>query len=204
MDLNGFMRSTSLIFIMIFSVSMFGCKAEKLDINPTNYFNDTELVNFKYKVIRYAGDLPRQGNNENKFDSSFDDHYKKLSAAHKCRFYYKDAKSGYQYFLLTRIAPSLTEKIVAIGGKLKMSDDSLTYYEEIFRTWKMPEQEQLQVAEMLFRKMLNEEDLSKYYPENSGDQYIIEFPSERYYFDTTGRRWLLKELRGKELPNMVR
>jgi hypothetical protein len=198
------MRSTFLIFIVLFSVFVFGCTTEKLDIDPTNYFDTAQLGGFKYKVIRYAGDLPRNGNHDNKFDSSYNDHYKKLSAAHQLRFYYEDAKSGYRYFLLTRIAPSLTEKYVAVGGKLKMSADSLTSYEEVFRTWKMPEEEQLKTAEMLFRKMLKGEDLSKYYPENSGEAYIIEFPSKRYYFDTTKRRWLLEELRGKKLPNMVR
>lgn len=198
------MRSTFLIAFVSVSVFVFGCSTEKLDIEPNNYLDSKELESFKYKVVRYAGDLPNKGNHDNKFDTSFNDHYKEISAAHQLRFYYEDAASGYKYFLLTRIAPSLKEKYVAIGGKLKMNSDSLTFYEEVFRTWKMPEEEQLKVAEMLFRKMLNGSDLSKYYPENSGDKYIIEFPSERSYFDTSKRRWLLEELRGKKLPNMYR
>lgn len=198
------MRISFLSLVLILSVFVFGCKTEKPEIDPTNYFDNAELSAFKYKIIRYAGELPGKGTHANKFDSSFNEHYKKLSAAHELRFYYEDTKTGYHYFLLTRIAPSLTEKLVAIGGKLIMTADSLTYYEEVFRTWKMPEEDQLKVSEMLFKKMLKGEDLSRYYPENSGEDYIIEFPSQRYYFDTSKRRWLLEQLRNKELPNMVR
>ncbi len=46
------MRSTFLIFIVLFSVFVFGCTTEKLDIDPTNYFDTAQLGGFKYKVIR--------------------------------------------------------------------------------------------------------------------------------------------------------
>lgn len=198
------MRSTFVLFVVIISFFVFGCSTEKFVIDPIAYLDSAEQNSVKYKVIRYAGDLPGKGSHDNKFDSSFNDHYLKVSAAHQLRFYYEDAKTEYSFFLLTRIAPSLSEKYVAIGGKLKLSADSLVFYEEVFRTWKMPENDQLKTAEMLFRKMLKGEDLRQYYPENSGNDYIIEFPSSRVYFDTSKRRWLLEELRGKQLPNMVR
>jgi hypothetical protein len=199
------MRSTLIIFIVIFSLFVVGCSSNKIDIEPSSYLDSTEIGDFKYSIIRYAGDLAGKASHDNKFDPSFDDYYKNLSAAHELRFYSADTASEHTYFLLTRIAPSLTKKYVAIGGKLKMNKDSITYYEEVFRTWKMPEEEQLKVSEMLFNKMIKGEDLSMYYPENSGDEYIIEFPSEKVFFDTTRRRWLLEELRNKEdLPNMLR
>lgn len=199
------MRSTLINFIVISLLFVVGCSSNKIDIEPSSYLDSTEIGDFNYSIIRYAGDLAGKASQDNKFDSSFDDYYKNLSAAHKLRFYFTDTASGHTYFLLTRIAPSLTQKYVAIGGKLKMNKDSITYYEEIFRTWKMPEEEQLKVSEMLFNKMIKGEDLSMYYPENSGDEYIIEFPSEKVFFDTTRRRWLLEELRNKEdLPNMLR
>jgi len=197
------MRSV-LIFLVVYSSFFIGCSFDKVDIQPESYLDSLEINDFKYKIIRYVGDLPGKGTYENRFESDFDDHYQKLSAAHNLDFYFTDTNTKYTYFLLTRIAPSLTKKYVAIGGKLKMSKDSLVYYEEVFRTWKMPLDDQLKVSEMLFKKMLKGEDLSMYYPENSGDKYIIEFPSKKVYFDTKKRRWLREELRDKELPNMLR
>jgi len=198
------MRSTFILFVVIISVFVFGCSNDNFVIDPIAYLDTAEQNSFKYKVIRYAGDLPAKGSHDNKFDSSFNDHYRKLSAAHQLRFYYEDTKTGYSFFVLTRIAPSLIEKYVAIGGKFKYSVDSLVFYQEVFRSWKMPINDQLITAEMLFKKMLKGEDLSQYYPENSGKDYIIEFPSNQVYFDTSKRRWLREELRGKDLPNMVR
>jgi len=44
---------------------------------------------------------------------------------------------------------------------------------------------------MLFDLMIKGEDLSPYYPQNSGKEEFIELSDERTYFDTEERRWKL-------------
>lgn len=197
------MRSI-LYLIVSFSLFVLGCSSDKINIEPSSYLDSIRVRNFKNSIIRYTGDLPEKGNYNSRFDVRFDEHYQKQVAGHNLEFYLEDTVGNQTYFLLTRIAPSLTKKYVAIGGKLKIDQDSITYYEEVFRTWKMPEDEQLKISEMLFRKMVKGEDLSKYYSENSGDDYIIEFPNEKIYYDTDKRTWLHIGLKGKEIPNMLR
>jgi hypothetical protein len=48
------------------------------------------------------------------------------------------------------------------------------------------------LAFKLFDEMVRDKDLTKYYPENSGDEYIIEFPSAEVYFDNNSRTWKRK------------
>jgi hypothetical protein len=67
-------------------------------------------------------------------------------------------------------------------------DGSLRYYEEVFRTWKMPENVLNERYPVLFDKMVKGESLEPYYSKNKGDQYI-EFPDDRFYFDAQTRTW---------------
>jgi hypothetical protein len=99
-------------------------------------------------------------------------------------------KNGDEYFLVSRIAPSLKVKKVAVGVKMKRDDQgNLLDYEEVFRTWKFEIPEMQQKGLMLFDKMVRGEDLSAYYPQNSGEEEYIEFPDERVFYDVNERRW---------------
>jgi hypothetical protein len=162
---------------------------EKLAVE--NNFTVEEAENFNYQIIRYLGKLPGKADHTSKFDEKFDEHYHKLSKAHSLKFYYKDKKTGVEYFLITRIAPSIKLKKVAIGGKLIRTDSGdISNYEEIFRTWKMEEKELSEKSHLLFVNMIKGEDLSPYFPENSGEDEWIEFPNENVYFDNEKRRWI--------------
>ncbi|HMN90369.1 MAG TPA: hypothetical protein PKD70_08675 [Saprospiraceae bacterium] len=145
---------------------------------------------FLYDIIRYMGKLPGKANQMTKFEAVFDDHYREQAARHRLELYYNDAKTGDIYFLTSRIAPSIKVKRVAIGGKLRRDEQGkVVYYEEVFRTWKMEEPEMKEKSGMLFVKMLKGEDLSLYYPENSGKEEYIEFPNQDVYFDVAQRVW---------------
>jgi hypothetical protein len=161
-----------------------------VNLDVAAQLNVGQQEDFVYSVIRYIGHLPGKANHSNKFASEFDSFYVKLAQRHQLRFY--GEADGYQYFIITRIAPSLQEKYVASGGRVKfeMGTKNITDFEEIFRTWKMPLDELLPISEKLLREAIDGKDLSKYYPENSGDDYIIEFPNSEVSYDKANRVWV--------------
>ncbi|SIS54838.1 hypothetical protein [Belliella pelovolcani] len=140
-------------------------------------------------VIRYMGHLPKKGTHDNKFDLVFDEYYSNLALDYTVEAYHQEGE--YEFFMASRIAPSLKVKKVAIGVKMKRnSDGALEYYEEVFRTWKFEEEEMLEKGMFLFDLMVQGKDLSPYYPQNSGDEEYIEFPDSRVSFDISQRRWI--------------
>ena len=158
---------------------------------PSKNLSEEQQRSLIYTTIRYMGHLPKKGTHETKFDTVFDEYYSKLAMDYTLEAYAEE--KGFEYFLASRIAPSLKVKKVAIGVKLKRdTQGNLTFYEEVFRTWKFEEQEMLEKGLMLFDKMVKGQDLSPYYPQNSGKEEYIEFPDERTYYDTQERIWKLK------------
>ena len=73
-----------------------------------------------------------------------------------------------------------------------MVNDSIVYYEEICRTWKMEEDELKTKTAMLFNMVINEEDLSPYLTKNSSPEFYIEFPDDINFFDVNERIWKSK------------
>ncbi len=142
------------------------------------------------KIIRYTGHLPKKATHETKFDTTFNEFYAQELAKHRIDLYYRDERTGDIYLLVSRIAPSLTVKRVATGIHMRLEGDSIAYYNEVFRTWKMPEPELAEKARMLFEKMVRGQDLSPYYPQNSGNEDYIEFPDPNTRFDVEKRRWV--------------
>ncbi|MFN4079671.1 MAG: hypothetical protein ACK4NS_02125 [Saprospiraceae bacterium] len=148
---------------------------------------ESQMLN---RIIRYCGYMPKKANHLTKFNAVYDTFYIDQAGKHKIDLMYQDEKKGDTYLLVSRIAPSLKAKRVAIGIKLRMENDSLIRYEEVFRTWKMPEEELSVKGAMLFNKMVAGKDLSPYYPQNSGKEDYIEFPDPQTHFDVNKRRWV--------------
>ncbi len=174
-------------------VGFLSCKQEKetRDFSAKNILSTAEIDEFKYEIIRYAGKLAGRANHETKFNQEFDIHYLELAANHQLPFYYVKQDTGEIYFMLTRIAPSIHYRKVAIGGMLTRNESGeITYYEEAFRTWKMEESELLEKSHKIFSDYVDGKDLSKYYPENSGGEEYIEFPNEEVYYDAEQRIWI--------------
>lgn len=167
------------------------CTSDSFDFTPKNHLNTYEDSVFKYSIIRYAGKLPPKASHNIKFDPYFDEYYIQLAQKHRLDFYYP-SEDGFIYFQISRIAPSLQEKYVGIGGKLKRDQaGNIVYYEEVYRTWKMPYDELLKVSKQVFIDMVNGKNLEKYYTKNTPDNvYIIEFPDDETYFDTNKRIWV--------------
>jgi hypothetical protein len=179
-----FMKKSHLHFLLFFLL-IGACQSPA---NAPVTLTEHEQIHLLDQIIRYMGHLPKKGSHENKFEDRFDHYYQFLILDYTIEAYKHD--SEYEYLLTSRITPSLKVKKIAIGIKLKREKNGkITYYEEVFRTWKFAEDEMKKKGQMLFDQMVKGKDLSPYYPQNSNEEYI-EFPDERVKFDTETRRWM--------------
>lgn len=163
----------------------------KQNFEPVAFLSESEIDDFKYEIIRYVGKLPGKADQQSKFNEEFDAEYHKQAANHELLYYYEDTTSNAIYFLVTRVAPSIYNKKVATGGKLKRnSEGEINHYEEAFRTWKMPIEELTEKSYTLFNDYVNQKELSPYYAANSGGEEYIEFPSETVSYNKEERIWI--------------
>ncbi|HMR19306.1 MAG TPA: hypothetical protein PKA53_08410 [Sphingobacterium sp.] len=178
--------------IILFASSLFlTCNhAASTDYTPSAYLSETERDTFKYEIIRYADRLPKRTNAHTKFEARFDEEYQRKAKAMKLDKYHVHT-NGYTYFQVSKIAPSIHEKHVATGGRLKWGEDGKTIeeYEEIYRTWKMEKAELDKKSNLFFDHMVKGIDLSPYYTAVIGDTKHIEFPDQQTYFNKEARRW---------------
>ncbi len=186
------MRLIVIFCVMISFLVSIACQQEGKNDYSFAHISPEEQEQIKYRIIRYVGKRPKKAKEQDKFESRFDAYYQE-QAREKYRFEAYHQKSDTVFLLLSRIAPSLYQKRVAIGLKLVLQSDTIPYYEEVFRTWKMTEEQLTSKALLLFGKMCRNEDLSPYYPQYSGKEEYIEFPDERSYFDVPSRSWKLKQ-----------
>jgi hypothetical protein len=181
---------SKIFWFLLFSLLLLACtntpKERKLyeEVN----LSETEASELLYEMIRYIGKLPGKANHQTKFDQGFDAYYRDLAEAHRLEKYVLKDKEA--YFLVSRIAPSIYQKRVAIGGKIRRNEQGeIVYFEEIFRTWKMLEEELQRKSEFLFEELLEGKPLDAYYPEQSPNEEYIEFPNGETHYDTLERRW---------------
>ena len=177
------------LFPLLFMIVLSGCG--RSTYKPADNLSDRAQEDFKWKIIRYAGRAPEGLTVAERFYPQYDTHYREQQKLHALDAYYE--KKGTVYFLLSRKAPSLFEKRVAIGGIVRFdSDDNIQHYEEVFRTWKMTPDTLSVRALLLFDKMVNGESLEPYYTKNSKGIEYIEFPDDRTYFDAQQRVWKVR------------
>jgi hypothetical protein len=178
------MKKLSIFFLLLTSLS---CQNKKSYL-PSDHLSPQEEDKFMGSVMRYVSDLPRGASHETKFAAEHNEHYQEQQSRHRLDSYFP-SKDKTIYFLISRGAPSLVEKRVAIGGKLKLAlDGTIAEYEEVFRTWKMKPDVLKQRAEFLFDQMVKGENLDRYQPNKTSEEWI-EFPDGRVYYDTKSRQW---------------
>jgi len=139
-------------------------------------------------IVHYAAKLPPASTHKTKFEARHDEYYRNVAVDYKWLAMKPNGNSGY-YFLISRPARSRIPMVEGIGGTFKIENDSLVEYDEVFRTWKMVPENFEPKGKMLFERMASGKDLSIYYPQFAGDQYI-EFPNGRIVFDKSIRRWV--------------
>jgi len=179
------MRSKLILFLG--GVMLFGSCGSN-DYRPESHLQIPKQEILMNRVIRYMSRSPEGVAPEDRLDPEHDAHYAEQMSAHRLDALYED--DGTYYFLVSRLAPSLTEKRVAIGGKVTLGEDmQVQVYEEIFRTWKMEPDTLNRRGMLLFDRMVRGEDLTAFYSSRSGNADYIEFPDDRTFFDTQQRIW---------------
>jgi hypothetical protein len=174
--------------IVLFSFALLSCSK---DYNPSSHLTPKEQDATMDKLIRYLAKAPEGLSMQERFYPAYNDYYEEQKSFHRLDAYYTDGDAA--YFLVSRPAPSLTEKRVSTGGKVTWNEKGdLTDYEEIFRTWKMPDTVLIKKGLLLFDKMVKGESLEPYLTKNSTPEEYIEFPDDRTYFDREQRVWKTK------------
>lgn len=181
------------LLIMSLGLVLTNCESQDSTSQPTitnqvDQLNEDQLLEFKLKIIRFVGRKPEDASHENKFNAYFDNHYLEQATIHNLEFYAE--LDGKYYFILTRIAPSVHLKRVAIGGYSSIVEGKVTELVEVFRTWKRTPEELLPINQLLFEKMTRNEDLSDYYTSKMGLDAYIEFPNEEVWYDPTINTWV--------------
>jgi len=161
------------------------------NINQIGSLDDEFKNEFTSKLIRYIGRKPEDASHVNKFHAYFDDHYQNQINQHELIAYHNS--NNKEYFVFTRIAPSIHLKKVAIGGYVQFdSKGNLKNIEQVFRTWKQVPDTLSKRVELLFPKMVKGESLIPYYTANIGNTEYIEFPNEEVWYDNEEQRWVSK------------
>lgn len=164
----------------------------KNDYNPSDGLTPREKDAVLTSIIRYVAKSPDGVTDADKFDPKHDKYYQEKMK--ETRFEKYHATDEYYYFLVTQIAPSFVEKRHATGGKFKLNEKGeITYYEEVFRTWKMVPDTLKRRSSILFDKMVQGESLEPYQTKNSKGVEFIEFPDDRVQYNPESRTWQTKE-----------
>lgn len=176
-----------IIFVLFFQLG--SC----LNINskPDHYLSKSEIEKIKLKTVYYFEGLPKNVSETNKFDSINSSYYLRKAKTAEIIDYYPN-KDSFIYFTVIKIAPSLKQKYTATIVKCQFKNDSISYYEEICRTWKMEKKELLTKSKIIFDKVVSGEDISIYYTKNMENEFWIEFPDEHNFYNISKRKWEFK------------
>lgn len=182
-------KNLFIVFVLI--ANLFGCTQER-NYDPIAHITVKEQDSMVWRIMRYVARPPDGLSYQERFYKGYDPHYLEQQSLHHLDAYFIDEDNNH-FFLLSRRAPSLVDKRVATGGKLKFSEEGkLLSYEEVFRTWKMVPDTLKKRSLFLFDKMVEGQSLDPYLTTNSKNVEYIEFPDEHNYYDKTERMWKLK------------
>ena len=175
---------------LIFVIALAACTNQSDKYSPANQ-DPKELDANLWAMIRYLGKAPEGLTIPERFYPGYDSHYVEQMKIHTIDAWYE--KGDVNYFLVSKRAPSMTEKRVATGGKIVFDENGkIKEYEEVFRTWKMVPDTLKMRAMFLFDKMVTSEPLQRYETKNSKGVEYIEFPDDVTYFDKIERTWKMK------------
>lgn len=178
------------ILILFPSIIFFTCVGKR-NFDPNQNLSSEDQKKFIQQIIRLTARTPESLGKGDRFDPQYDSFYNEQASKHIMEAYFK--KGNREYFMLTRPAPSLFEKRVAIGGYIVFGrDGAIDDYEEKFRTWKMVPDTLRRRSLFLFEKMVDGESLKPWETINTNGIEYIEFPDERTYFDRYTRTWRVR------------
>jgi hypothetical protein len=182
--MKKFIGITSLAFLV-------ACSSSADKYLPEKNLSAQELDVNLWSMIRYLGKSPEGLTPPERFYVAYDSHYREQMKLLRVDAWYK--KDDVHYFLISRPAPSVTEKRVATGGKVVFDDKGgIQEYEEVFRTWRLVPDTLKKRSLVLFDKMVQGENLKPFETRYSNGVEYIEFPDEQTYFDKTDRAWKVR------------
>lgn len=176
------------LFGIGFLALFFSCNRQS-DYSYINYSAQLEKDAILSRILPYTSPLPPGATLTTRFTPEYEAYYKSEAVKYQWKYYYI-SDNGTHYFALSRTAPSRFKKRILIAGKFTLgTDNTLENYEEVFWTFKMPEEELDKKGLLLFEKMVKGENLQEYYPGKKGNEEWIEFPDDKTTYDKNKKRW---------------
>lgn len=180
------------LFLVTIVLLAFSCNQPK-NYSPSQYLTEESSKVLLRKLIPYSSKLPNGFDYKNRFDTRLDSFYTKEVENYKMEKYYISSKDSFHYFLISRPAPSLFEKRIAIGGKFKKdASENVTAFEESFWTFKMKKEEFEKKTATLFSYYVEGKDLSAFLSKNTSEEWI-EFPDDKCHYNKTEQRWVVDD-----------
>jgi len=185
--------------IYFFALMVISAACEtKPDYDPSSYLDVKEKNRLHLAIVRNIGKLPEKATDSTKMDKQYDEYYLDLASKHQLKNYFI-SDNGQHFFLEWRQAPSLHEKYVATGGKLRVDKEgNVLSFEEVFRTWKLQPDTLSKRALLLFDKMVKGQSLKEFETIHSKGTEFIEFPDENVFYDTASRTWRSRKFKSVE------
>jgi hypothetical protein len=185
MILKRFISIQKSSFVIAFAFLMLSCSGEDSRYKPEDYFTSGQMEAIKLQLVLKTCKKPDGTPSMAEIKA----YYEEEAKTYQWHFTHETNK-GF-YFLISRPAPSLFGKRLAIGGFF-LSPDHLQIhrFKEIFQTIKMKPDELVQRGSVLFEKMVNGQDLKPYYLSRAKEkQGWIELPDDVHYYDSTSLTW---------------
>jgi hypothetical protein len=177
-------------FILAALITATGCHQGNKKYDAAQCFPVDKQQIFLQAMVRYASKLPPEASHETKFENRFDWYYDKAVSESQILYCHFDGKDSVYSILVARQARSITPMQEGIAVKIKFNNGiGFKQYEEVFRTWKMPQDTLKKRGLFLFKTMINGGDLKLYSSKFQQDRFI-EFPDDRFYFDKVQRKWI--------------
>lgn len=177
------MKINSLFAFISFTIILNACST-KSSYDAVNNFDKIAEEKFLFKIMPLIAQRAPYSNDTTRFESRFDEHYKNELVKFDLISYQQQPDSS-ACFLIYKVAPSLKVKKIAIGGKIKIVNDSIVEFEEVFNTPKMELKELDSKSSELFNELATQGNVKKYL----GNADMIEFPDSRTCYDKAKLKW---------------
>ncbi|MCA6380356.1 MAG: hypothetical protein IM574_09420 [Cytophagales bacterium] len=179
------------LYLAIFGLTI-ACATKDRKYSPSDCLPIDKQNQILKQMVRYSNKLAPEATHKTKFNTEFNWYYER--AMNESKILYCKKENDIYQMLVSKKARSVTPMEEGIAIKVKLNQkDSLVYYEEVFRMWKMPADSLISRGKYLFDRLVNKEDLTIYYSKFQKDRFI-EFPDQRFSFDVSKRRWRDSEL----------
>lgn len=178
------------LLLVVAVIALFACD-KKDPYAVENYIKPEDKLQSLVPLYPYLAKLENGVNYNNRFDSVQRAYFEEKQKVHKFSFErYYITKDSVHYFLIWKVAPSLYEKKIAIGGRYKKDANGKVYaFEELFNTPKMKLDELKEKSFELFDFMVDNGNVEAYW----GDYDRIEFPDGKCIYDKENHKWIFTD-----------